>query len=156
MLTMPLAANTAVDLVLRLVLWPVPMRVLGILLLFLIGLGFGLLPEPAQASPCPFHTQAHHLTGQTPATQEPVMGPGDPGTITVAVAFDLLGLPPLNSGDGHAVPEGHSCCHAATASVPPHAPALEPSWKAIRKVGRSWLDDWVAPTNDIYRPPAAA
>ena len=132
------------------------MRVLGVLVLLLIGLGFGGMPVPASAEPCPFHTYQAATTGQNHG-----VGIATASTIasksTVAAAFRHPGTTVPHPVSGHAIPNGYFCCHVAAAVTPALGPALEPYRGAASRIFlRSELPPWAAPTSDIYRPPACA
>lgn len=132
------------------------MRALGVLVLFLVGLGLGFVSSPANAAPCPFH--AHQPTAATQGSP----GAADTRTLTAATevvaaaAPDHLATPASPLSPDHPVPEGQSCCHIAAAATLSVVPVLEP-WGAARlAVPRSWLPPRPAPATDIFRPPAFA
>ncbi len=133
------------------------MRVLGILVLLVAGLGFGTASKSASAEPCPFH--AHHgaMAGQETEGTEGTVAPAAP-VETVAIAAPAQpDAPAPHPVSDHTVPEGQSCCHVAATAAPAAWPALEPrAPPGHRPVPRSWLPPWAAPGDGIFRPPASA
>ena len=135
------------------------MRVLGLLILLMLGLGFGGTPMPATAEPCPFHThESATIDGEasrTGAAVAPITA-GD-GPIVVAVAaFGYLGSIAPHSAPDHPIPEGEFCCHAAVAVTAAIVPAVGPYHGTVSRAFLPLgLPPWAAPLSDIYRPPAA-
>jgi hypothetical protein len=136
------------------------MRVLGILVLLVAGLGFGIATELAAAEPCPLHAHhAHHgaMAGQQTEGAGSAMVPATPvETVAIAAPAQPDATPASPPVSDHAVPEGQSCCHAAATATLSVVPVLAPRVAARLAVPRSWLPPRLAPTTDIYRPPASA
>lgn len=129
------------------------MRVLWMVLL-LVGLGFGVVPTMASASPCPHHAQmASTMLHEARAEQASVTSV----VHVVTAANDLKAVVFAQPIVDHIIPEGLPCCHAASAAVQVLGPAVAPYQRSSDRVfsyGR--LPPWVAPTSDIFRPPASA
>ena len=130
------------------------MRVLGLLILLVIGLGFGVVPMPAIAEPCPHpmhNATAPHGTDGKAAAVAPA------AEIVVLAAPDRAGAVAPHPVSDHAIPEGQSCCHAAPAAAQAVGTAIVPYRRAAGKVPLDGsLPPRAAPTTDIYRPPAFA
>lgn len=131
------------------------MRVFGVLILFMIGLGFGIASIPANAEPCPFHTHAVAIDDgpSHAAAALPLTGTGDEPVLIGA--FEYPGsIAPYSTPD-HAVPEGDLCCHVAAAAASAVGPSVGPYHGSVSRVSLSLaLPPWAAPLSDIYRPPA--
>ena len=132
--------------------YPLAMRMFGLLVLLVIGFGFGGMPMPTTVEPCPHHTHSptmtHGIDGQAAA----------PAAESVVVAtHDQAGAVAPNPVADHAIPEGQSCCHAAPTAAQAVGTAVMPYRRAAGKVPLDGsLPPRVAPTTDIYRPPAFA
>ena len=136
------------------------------LVLLVVGLGFGIAPKPASAEPCPLHAHhgvyahhgvhAHHgaMAGQDTGRTEGTIAPVE--TVAIAAPAEPDATPVPHSVPDHAVPEGQSCCHAAATATLSVVPVLAPRVAARLAVPRSWLPPRLTPTTDIYRPPASA
>ena len=129
------------------------MRVLGLLVLLVIGLGFGVGPMPATAEPCPHPTHSRTVThgpnGQAAAAPA--------AEIVVVATHDRAGMVAPHPVSDHAIPEGQSCCHAAPAAAQAIGIAIVPYRRLAGTVPLDGgLPPRVAPTTDIYRPPAFA
>jgi hypothetical protein len=132
--------------------YPLAMRVLGLLVLLAIGLGFGGMPMPATAEPCPHPT---HGPAATHGTDGQAAAPA--AEIVVVAAHDRAGAVAPHPVSDHAIPEGQSCCHAAPAAAQAGGTAVVPYRRPVGKVPLDGsLPPRVAPTTDIYRPPAFA
>jgi hypothetical protein len=132
------------------------MRVLGLLALLVIGLGFGVMPMPANAEPCPFHTHESVITGGGASgagtSITPTAADDEPGLVA---AFDHPGPIGPHSAPDHAVPEGEFCCHVATAVALAVGPDVGPYHGTVSRAFLSLEQPpWAAPLSDIYRPPA--
>jgi hypothetical protein len=129
------------------------MRLLGLLVLLVIGLGFGVGPMPATAEPCPHPT--HSPTATLGANGQAAAAPA--AEIVVVATHDHAGAVALHPVSDHAVPEGQSCCHAAPAAAQAIGIAIVPYRRLAGTVPLDGgLPPRVAPTTDIYRPPAFA
>ena len=132
--------------------YPLAMRVFGLLVLLVIGFGYGGMPTPTTAEPCPHLTHSptmtHGIDGRAAA----------PAAESVVVAAqDPAGAVAPNPVSDHAIPEGQSCCHAAPTAAQAVGIAVVPYCRSAGKVPLdSSLPPRVAPTTDIYRPPAFA
>jgi hypothetical protein len=133
-------------------LYPLAMRVLGLLILLVIGLGFGAVPMPATAEPCPHPT---HSPAATHGTYGQAAAPA--AEVVVVAARDRAGVVAPHPASDHAIPEGQSCCHAAPAAAQAIGIAVVPYRRMAGTVSLdSGLPPRAAPTTDIYRPPAFA
>lgn len=133
------------------------MRAWGVLVLLVLGLGWGLASSPAGAAPCPLHAPDEAV----PAAPAGAPARGEPVAAAEVVAEAVPALEPSSgavpgAGFGHVVPDGLSCCHAAAAATLGIGPALGPRRVARVAAWRSWLPPWAAPTDGIFRPPALA
>lgn len=131
------------------------MRVVGMLILFLAGLGFGALPTPASASPCPHHAQvAATAVNESRSEEAPVVLAAEVG---VRVATDQAEAPPLSPLFDYAATAEQSCCPAAQVAVQAFGTAFAPNCRLADRLSlRGSIPPWAAPTTDIYRPPAFA
>lgn len=131
------------------------MRALGLLILVMLGFGLGFVSAPAGAAPCPLH--AH---GAAPASDQDDRAAVNADVRSVTAPTMMAAPDPLvastpHAGSGHAVPEGQSCCHIATADVAAVGPVLDLRLEPDRRVvPSSWLAPRPSPADDIFRPPA--
>jgi hypothetical protein len=134
------------------------MRVLGMLVLLVVALGFGIALQPASAEPCPMHAHHRVMAGQeTEGTGSTMLLAVPAETVAIAAPAHPDAAPASHPVPDHAVPEGQSCCHVAATAVPAAWPALEPRASSGRRpVPRSWLPPWATPSDGIFRPPASA
>ncbi len=127
------------------------MRVLGLLVLLVIGLGFGVEPMPATAEPCPHPTHSPKAT--LGANGQAAAAPA--AEIVVVATHDRAGAVAPDPVSNHAIPEGQSCCHAAPAAAQAIGIAVVPYRRPAGTVSLDGdLPPRAAPTADIYRPPA--
>lgn len=133
------------------------MRALGLLILVALGFGLGFVSGPAGAAPCPLH--AH---GAAPASDQDDRAAAN-ADVRIVTAPTMMAAPDPSvasaphAGPGHAVPEGQSCCHVATADVAAVGPVLDLRLEPDRRtVPSSWLAPRPSPADDIFRPPAFA
>lgn len=133
------------------------MRVLSLLVLLVVGFGFGVAPMPANAQPCPLHT------GEAATMVDSPRAVGDASTFTPAgnesivtvVAFGASGSSAPDTDPDHAVPEEELCCHVAAAVTAALGPTVGPHHGTVGRAFLPWgLPPWAAPLTDIYRPPA--
>jgi hypothetical protein len=132
------------------------MRVLGALFL-LLGLMLGVVPRPAEASPCPFHSHTQHAaTGQDSDQGAEKVAPSAAATeLTASIVPALTEVPSPKPLSGHTVPEGQACCHAAATAVPALMPPLGPHARTGRRLALpAFLLRRPLLGADIYRPPA--
>ncbi len=131
------------------------MRVLGVLLILLVGLGLGVVPEPASAEPCPHPTHGVPEVPQETGGKAAEVAPGIE-TVMVAALESAAAVDPDPDSD-HAVPEGQSCCHAAPTAAQAFGATVMPPYRPAGGLRvRGSLPPPAAPTTDIYRPPAFA
>jgi hypothetical protein len=129
------------------------MRVLGLLIILAIVLGFGTVPMPATAGPCPH--PSHSPTAMHGAKGQAAAAPS--AEIVVVAAHDRAGADAPHPVSDHAAPEGQFCCHAAPAAAQAIGIAIVPHRRLAGTVPLDGgLPPRVAPTTDIYRPPAFA
>lgn len=135
-------------------LYPLGMRVLGLLVILGLGFGFGIAPVPANAEPCPFHLHTVAIVDELsdPQAAIPTATTGDKPVLIVAFEFPGS-MSPLSAPD-HAVPEGDFCCHVAVAVASVVGLPVEPHRGMVSRSSLpSGLPPWAAPLSDIYRPP---
>lgn len=134
------------------------MRALGLLVLLAIVLGFGVVPVPASAEPCPFHPhEAAVVEDKARTTEATLASTAISGTTIVVAALVHPGPPAPHPVSDHPIPAGEFCCHVAAAVTPALGPVLEPyHGTASRLFLHAGLPPWATPTSDIYRPPAIA
>jgi hypothetical protein len=131
------------------------MRILGMLIFLLVGLGLGTLPTPASASPCPHHAQA---APAAPYEGRAGKAPAAPAAeIVVVAAIDQIEATPVYPVADHAIPEGQPCCHAAPLAAQASGAVVVPDYSPAGRLSLgSSMPPWAAPIPDIYRPPAFA